>query len=105
MILIILKLHQYFLQVIFADFVFLLQVQAANILFVDNPVGTGYSYVDKMKALTTNATEIADDLVTLFGAFLAKYPDFEVWKYAPNTNRCLPNLLCLCTILVMKDLF
>ena len=45
-------------------------VQAANVLFVDNPVGTGYSYVDEESAYTTNVDEIAQDLLTLFEAFL-----------------------------------
>ena len=60
---------------------------------MDNPVGTGYSYVDKMSALTTNVIEIAIDLVTLFGAFLVEYPDFEVGDCIPNTSQCLPILL------------
>lgn len=53
-------------------------IQAANILFVDNPVGTGYSYVDEDSAYTTNVDEIAEDLVTLFSAFLKKYTVFQV---------------------------
>ena len=55
--------------------------KAANILFVDNPVGTGYSYVDKDSAYTTNVDEITADLVTLFGAFLKKYSVFEVGRF------------------------
>lgn len=31
-------------------------LQAANVLFVDNPVGAGYSYVTDKTAFTTNAT-------------------------------------------------
>ncbi len=54
------------------------QVQAANILFVDNPVGTGYSYVDDLKYLTKDIKEITEDLVTLIRAFLKKYSVFEV---------------------------
>jgi serine carboxypeptidase 1 len=37
----------------------------ANLLFVDNPVGTGYSYVDDLSKLTTTNAQIADDLVAL----------------------------------------
>ena len=54
------------------------QVQAASILFVDNPVGTGYSYVTRDSAYTTDVSQIAADLVTLFSAFLEKWPVFEV---------------------------
>ena len=53
-------------------------VQVANVLFVDNPVGTGYSYVDEDSAYTTNVDEIAADLFTLFDAFLKSYPVFQV---------------------------
>jgi hypothetical protein len=44
----------------------------ANILFVDNPVGTGYSYVDDNSGYTTNEDQIAADLVTLMIAFVNK---------------------------------
>ncbi len=53
-------------------------MQTANILFVDNPVGTGYSYVTDDSAYTTDVAQIATDLVTLFKAFLDKLPIFEV---------------------------
>ena len=54
-------------------------VQAANVLFVDNPVGTGYSYVDEDSAYTTNVDEIAQDLLTLFKAFLKTNTVFQVY--------------------------
>ena len=52
--------------------------QAANVLFVDNPVGTGYSYVDTNSAYTTDVEGIAKDLLTLFSAFLKKHTVFQV---------------------------
>lgn len=52
-------------------------LRAANVLFVDNPVGTGYSYVTDKSAFTTNITGITDDLITLFRAFLKKMPVFQ----------------------------
>ena len=52
--------------------------QAANVLFVDNPVGTGYSYVDTKSAYTKNEEEIAKDLLTLFSAFLRTHSVFQV---------------------------
>lgn len=55
--------------------------QAANILFVDNPVGTGYSYVDDTSAYTTNVTGIARDLLALFNAFLKTHTVFQVGVY------------------------
>ena len=64
-------------------------VQAANVLFVDNPVGSGYSYVDNDTALTTDVEEITKDLMTLFKAFLQKYPVFSV------RDCCFKCMLCL----------
>ena len=52
-------------------------VQVANLLFIDNPVGTGFSYVDDMNALTTNISQIAEDLLTLMKSFVAALPIFE----------------------------
>ena len=55
-----------------------------NVLFIDNPVGTGYSYVDDLTLLTTNVTEIAQDLLTLFSAFLQSHEIFQVIKLHSN---------------------
>ena len=55
------------------------QLQAASLLFVDNPVGTGYSYVDDDKAYTTNVTGIAADMMVLLKSlFTDKLVDFQV---------------------------
>jgi serine carboxypeptidase 1 len=58
----------------FASF---LQVHRVNVLFIDNPVGTGFSYVDRYAALTTNNTQIAEDLVTFTKGFLEEHPEFK----------------------------
>jgi hypothetical protein len=50
---------------------------SASIIFVDNPVGAGFSYVDDLKLLTVNENQIATDLLTLFKAFLQRYPIFQ----------------------------
>uniref|UniRef100_A0A4D5R9R6 Carboxypeptidase n=1 Tax=Scolopendra viridis TaxID=118503 RepID=A0A4D5R9R6_SCOVI len=52
-------------------------VQNANVLFVDNPVGTGFSYVTNKTALTHNNTEIANDLLTFLISFMKKIPEFQ----------------------------
>jgi serine carboxypeptidase 1 len=51
-------------------------VQAANVLFLDQPVGTGWSYVDDTSLLTRNNSEIAQDVLTLLTNFFAAYPAF-----------------------------
>jgi len=48
------------------------------LLFIDNPVGTGYSYVTSDDAYTTNVDEIASDLLAVMKAFLAQLPQFSV---------------------------
>ena len=58
-----------------------LQLQAASLLFVDNPVGTGYSYVDKDSAYTHDVEEIADDMLVLLKTFFGgKGEPFQVNK-------------------------
>jgi serine carboxypeptidase 1 len=52
-------------------------LQAASLLFLDQPVGTGYSYVDDKSLLTKNNTEIAADVVSLLKAFLTVYPQLQ----------------------------
>ena len=46
-------------------------------MFVDNPVGTGYSYVEDVKLLAKNNQEIADDLVTLLKEAFKQQPDMQ----------------------------
>jgi serine carboxypeptidase 1 len=53
-------------------------VNYTNVLFVDNPVGTGFSYVNDTKLLAKNNSQITDDLMQLMGGFLQKVPEFQV---------------------------
>lgn len=52
-------------------------LQTASLLFIDNPVGTGYSYTEDDSAFTTNVAEISADLLTLMKTFVKTYPDFQ----------------------------
>jgi serine carboxypeptidase 1 len=52
-------------------------VKEANVLFIDNPVGSGYSYVDNPALFTTDVQQITDDLLTFIRAFMASYPEFK----------------------------
>jgi serine carboxypeptidase 1 len=52
-------------------------VNAANVLFIDNPVGSGYSYVDDLTLLTTDVQQITDDLMTLLATFMTYFPAFK----------------------------
>ena len=44
-------------------------------MFVDNPVGTGFSYVEEGTNFTHNNAEIAADLLTFLKKFLHEKPE------------------------------
>jgi serine carboxypeptidase 1 len=56
-------------------------VKYANLLFIDNPVGTGFSYVSNPNAYAKNNSQIAIDLVALLKEFFKKLPEFQVRAY------------------------
>lgn len=52
-------------------------LQKANLLFIDNPVGTGYSYVTNKSAFATTNKQIALDLVTTLSSVLQTVSEFQ----------------------------
>lgn len=52
-------------------------IEDMNVLFIDSPVGSGFSYVDHQQYLTTNNTQVAKDLVELTRQFLKESPEFK----------------------------
>ncbi|XP_002160212.1 retinoid-inducible serine carboxypeptidase [Hydra vulgaris] len=52
-------------------------VKISNLLFVDNPVGAGFSYVTNPDAYTRNVTQIAEDLYIFLKYFFSKKPEFS----------------------------
>ncbi|ESN94318.1 hypothetical protein HELRODRAFT_68894, partial [Helobdella robusta] len=52
-------------------------IYEANLLFVDNPVGAGYSYVDNKTLFTTDVAQISKDLLTLLKSFLQSNPEYK----------------------------
>jgi len=55
------------------------KVRQASVLFVDNPVGAGFSYVDEsLGSYTTNMQEITNDLVSFTRQFIDRFPQFSV---------------------------
>nr|AYV99579.1 venom polypeptide [Dolopus genitalis] len=52
-------------------------VKDMNVIFLDNPVGTGFSYVDNKKYLTTDNKMIALDFVEFLKQFYRKHPEFR----------------------------
>lgn len=49
-------------------------INFANVLFVDNPVGTGFSYADNIQQLATTNRQIADDFLVLLQGFYEAVP-------------------------------
>jgi len=52
-------------------------VKDMNVLFIDNPVGSGFSYADSLLYLTSTNNQIAKDLVNFMIGFYKKHPEFE----------------------------
>nr|CAR82263.1 hypothetical protein [Cotesia congregata] len=48
-----------------------------NVLFIDSPVGTGFSYVDDDSKLPTDNQNISYDLIRFIKVFLEKIPSFQ----------------------------
>lgn len=48
-----------------------------NVLFIDNPVGTGFSYADNTSAFATTNAQIAADLLEVMRDFYKKLPEFR----------------------------
>lgn len=56
----------------------LFQVQAASVLFVDNPVGTGFSYTETPDGYATNVAMVASDMLVLLKHFFTEKSEFQV---------------------------
>lgn len=68
----------------------LFQVQAASVLFVDNPVGTGFSYTERSDGYATNVAMVSSDMLVLLGHFFAEKPEFQViWRFSHDGQCCV----------------
>ncbi|XP_041826817.1 retinoid-inducible serine carboxypeptidase [Melanotaenia boesemani] len=52
-------------------------VQSASVLFVDNPVGTGFSYTDRDDGFATDVATVASDMLLLLRRFFTQKPEFQ----------------------------
>ncbi|XP_061837625.1 retinoid-inducible serine carboxypeptidase [Nerophis lumbriciformis] len=52
-------------------------VKAASVLFVDNPVGTGFSYAERPDCYATDVDMVASDMLVLLKHFFSKMEDFQ----------------------------
>ncbi|VTJ82572.1 Hypothetical predicted protein, partial [Marmota monax] len=53
-------------------------LQAASLLFVDNPVGTGFSYVNKSNAYAKDLATVASDMMVLLKTFFSCHKEFQM---------------------------
>lgn len=61
------------------------QVQAASVLFVDNPVGTGFSYTEMPDGYATDVAMVASDMLVLLKHFFTEKPEFQVCQTCTKT--------------------
>nr|XP_060619954.1 retinoid-inducible serine carboxypeptidase [Anolis sagrei ordinatus] len=52
-------------------------LQAASVLFVDNPVGTGYSYVNDTLAYATDLCTVSSDMMVVLREFFKSKTEFQ----------------------------
>nr|XP_044601891.1 retinoid-inducible serine carboxypeptidase [Equus asinus] len=52
-------------------------LQSASLLFVDNPVGTGFSYVNKSDAYAKDLATVASDMMVLLKTFFGCHKEFQ----------------------------
>ncbi|GAM27668.1 hypothetical protein SAMD00019534_108440 [Acytostelium subglobosum LB1] len=50
--------------------------KVANMLYVDSPVGTGFSYVSDPNGYSTNEEEVAANLYSMLSQFMADHPQY-----------------------------
>ncbi|GMT22364.1 hypothetical protein PFISCL1PPCAC_13661, partial [Pristionchus fissidentatus] len=52
-------------------------LQLGDLVFVDNPVGAGFSYVESDDKYTTNVAQIGNDLVSWANVFFSVHPEYR----------------------------
>ena len=50
---------------------------AANVMYVDQPIGTGFSFTDSWSAFRMTEDQVAEDFYIFIHNFLLKYPKFQ----------------------------
>ena len=53
-------------------------MKEASVLFVDSPVGSGFSYVDDLSLLTTDIQQITLDLAEFTKQYVDRHAEFKV---------------------------
>jgi len=53
----------------------------ANLIYVDNPVGTGYSYLEKSSGYVTNEIQMAIDMYKTLEGFMGLHPEYATQDF------------------------
>ena len=90
----------YAIRMTFKRTCFILQLQVGDLVFVDNPVGTGFSYVDNLSALTSNNQQIGADLMAWARDFFTLHAEYKTRPFyifcESYGGKCPPNLVGNC---------
>lgn len=65
-------------------------------LFVDNPVGTGFSYTDRPDGYATNVATVASDMLVLLQHFFSERAEFQVCQLYALDNVVVFTEACYC---------
>jgi hypothetical protein len=75
----------------------------ANVLFVDNPVGTGFSFVDG-DSYIHELQEMADQFITFLEKWFALFPHFSHDDVSPNSHRVYSTILTRYRFTLLENL-
>ena len=69
-------------------FLFASQIQTVNMLYIDSPVGSGFSYLHNNASVPANCDEISQDILLALKVILHNNSDFQV--NLPDTMKKSP---------------
>lgn len=61
---------------------FLLLLQVSNLLYVDQPVGTGFSYSSDRQDIRHDENGVSNDLYDFLQVISLSFPLFSYWYYS-----------------------
>lgn len=74
----------------------------ANVMFVDNPVGTGFSFVDTDSYLH-ELPDMANQFVQFLEKWFALFPEYEHDDVSAADGRFLPRSLTICSFILRES--
>ncbi|KAM4692445.1 retinoid-inducible serine carboxypeptidase isoform 2-T2 [Rhinophrynus dorsalis] len=78
-------------------------VQSASLLFVDNPVGTGFSYTTDRAAFAKDVATVAADMVILLREFFGSKPEFQKTPFYIFSESYGGKMAAAISLALLKD--